>query len=211
MSMSILRLLGHSFGDGYIHKSKSYFIYTNTARELRNEVAGQVTKNFGNVSSCERTSISGAPQIQFSAVVGRKLVQLGAPQGSKTKQPTIIPKLITKGAEVAKADFLGALCDDESQVRPDSGSKQITLKSAKLVSLEAELDQYLNQIRELFESLEIKCSTPRRDRTYVRGGEQKIAKRIWITGSTNFATFAQKIVLNHAQKQVQLQSLLQSR
>jgi hypothetical protein len=196
MSMSIVRLLGHSFGDGYIHKSKSYFIYT---------------KAFGNVSSCNRTSIGGTPQIQFSVIVGRELNRLGAPRGSKTKQSTFVPSQIAHGKEEAKADFLGSLCDDEAQVRTDSGSKQITLKSAKLASLEAELEDYLNQIRELFESLEIQCSTPKRDRTYVRGGETKISKRVWITGSTNFATFAQKIVLNHTQKQVQLQCLLQSR
>ncbi len=211
MSMSIVRLLGHSFGDGYIHKAKSYFIYTNTAKELLNEVSANVAEAFGNVSSCERTSIGGTPQIQFSAMVGRKLNQLGAPRGSKTKQATVIPSSIVHGREDARAEFLGALCDDEAQVRPDSGSKQIAMKSAKLVSLEAELDDYLNQIRELFESLEIKCSTPKRDRTYVRGGETKISKRVWITGSTNFATFAQKIVLNHAQKQAQMHSLLQSR
>jgi hypothetical protein len=209
--MSIVRLLGHSFGDGYIHKTKYYFIYTNTAKELLNEVSVNVVETFGNVSLCQRTSIGGTPQVQFSASVGRKLNQLGAPCGSKTKQPTIIPRAIIKGTEAARADFLGALCDDEAQIRPDSGSKQIALKSAKLTSLEAELDDYLNQIRELFESLEITCSAPKRDRTYVRGGEMKISKRVWITGSTNFATFARKIVLNHAQKQAQLHSLLQSR
>jgi hypothetical protein len=209
--MSTVRLLGHSFGDGYIHKSKSYFIYTNMAKELLMEVSMNVTEAFGSVSSCERTSIGGTPQLQFSARVGRELNKLGAPRGSKTKQPTAIPSQITHGTEEVKADFLGSLCDDEAQVRTDAGAKQITLKSAKLASLEAELEDYLNQIRELFESLEIRCSTPKRDRTYVRGGETKISKRVWITGSTNFATFAQKIVLNHAQKQVQLHCLLQSR
>jgi hypothetical protein len=211
MSMSIVRLLGHSFGDGYIHKSKSYFIYTNSAKELLNEVSMNVTEAFGNVPSCARTSIGGTPQIQFSAMVGRELNKLGAPRGSKTKQPTVIPLEVMRGKEDARADFLGSLCDDEAQVRTDSGSKQITLKTAKLASLEAELEDYLNQIGELFESLEIKCSTPKRDRTYVRGGEKKISKRVWITGSTNFATFAQKIVLNHTQKQAQLHCLLQSR
>ncbi len=145
--MSILRLLGHSFGDGYIHKSKSYFIYTNTTKELRNEVSSNILETFGNVSSCQRTSVGGTPQIQFSAAVGKKLVQLGAPQGSKTKQATVVPNSIFQSGELERADFLGALCDDEAQVRPDVGSKQITLKSAKLASLEAELDSYLNQIR----------------------------------------------------------------
>jgi hypothetical protein len=107
-SMSIVRLLGHSFGDGYIHKTKSYFIYTNGAKELLDEVSANVAGIFGNVPSCERTSIGGTPQIQFSATVGKKLDQLGAPRGSKTKQATVIPSGIIQGKEDAKADFLGA-------------------------------------------------------------------------------------------------------
>ena len=161
--MSIPRLLGHSFGDGYIHNTKSYFIYTNSAKELLTEVSRNVAEEFGSVSSCWRTSVGGTPQIQFSASVGRQLNRLGAPQGSKTKQETVIPSTIMKGDEATKANFLGALCDDEAEVRPDSGSKQTALKSAKLTSLETELDDYLKQVRKLFESLEITCSTPKRD------------------------------------------------
>ncbi len=209
--MSIPRLLGHSFGDGYIHKSKLYFVYTNSSKDLLREVNEDIVDEFGAVPSCHRTSVGGTPQIQFSAVVGRRLNQLGAPRGSKTKQATVIPSMVTKGNQSVIATFLGALCDDEAQVRTDSGSKQIVLKSAKLTSLEFELEQYLNQIRKLFAILGITCSTPKRDRMYIRGGEQKISKRVWITGSTNFATFARKIVLNHVQKQARLQALLQSR
>jgi hypothetical protein len=208
--MSIARLLGHSFGDGYIHKTKSYFVYTNSAKELLTEVSESIARNIGSVSSCRRTSIGGTPQIQFSVAVGKKLSQLGAPRGSKTKQETVIPTSITRGNEFTKASFLGALCEDEAEVRTDNGSKQIVLKSVKIASLDAELEDYLNQIKELFESLEVSCSAPKRDRTYVRGGETKISKRVWITGCTNFATFARKIVLNHAQRQARLQSLLQS-
>ncbi len=208
--MSIPRLLGHSFGDGYIHISKFYFIYTNTSNELLKFVTDEVTSEFDEVSFCNRTSIGGTPQVQFSAFVGRRLNEFGAPRGPKSKQKTKIPNSIMRGPESAKADFLGALCDDEAGIRPDLGSKQITIKSAKLVSLEPELDSYLNQIRELFSSLGIKCSAPNRDRTYVRAGQQKISKRIWITSSTDFVTFAQRIVLNHAEKRARLRTLLQS-
>ena len=208
MNQYISRLLGHSFEDGYIHRAKAYFVYTNNSRELLDEVNASVTREFGAVSSCLRTSIGGTPQIQFSATVGRKLNTLGAPQGAKTRQGTEIPSTITHGTESTIASFLGALCDDEANIRADSGSKQIALKSAKVSSLEAELDTYLNQIKDMFEVLEIRCSAPKSDRTYVRGGATKISKRIWITGSTNFATFARKIVLKHSGKQAQLQALL---
>ena len=208
MNQRIARLLGHSFGDGYIHRAKAYFVYTNSSRELLNEVNECVTREFVPVSSCRRTSIGGTPQIQFSPVVGRKLHSLGAPQGSKTLQETIIPSTITKSSETTIANFLGALCDDEANIRTDPGSKQIALKSAKVASLETELETYLNQIKEMFEAIEISCSAPKRDRTYVRGGLTKISKRIWVTGSTNFATFARKIVLRHSEKQARVRALL---
>ena len=115
---------------------------------------------------------------------------------------------MTNGDEATIANFLGALCDDEAQIRTDSGSKQIALKSVKISSLEAELEAYLNQIREMFESLGVTCSAPKRDRTHARRGETRISKRIWITSSTNFATFARKIVLNHSEKRARLQTLL---
>ena len=208
MNQSIPRLLGHSFGDGYIHRAKWYFVYTNNAEELHDEVKESVSNIFGRVSHCRRTSISGTPQVQFSPVVGKKLNDQGGPQGSKIRQGTIIPPTMTNGDEATIANFLGALCDDEAQIRTDSGSKQIALKSVKISSLEAELEAYLNQIREMFESLGVSCSAPKRDRTYVRRGETRISKRIWITSSTNFATFARKIVLNHSEKRARLQTLL---
>src|SRR5205807_8370238 len=116
---------------------------------------------------------------------------------------------MTNGDEATIANFLGALCDDEAQIRTDSGSKQIALKSVKISSLEPELDAYLNQIREMFESLGVSCSAPERDRTYVRPGETRISKRIWITSSSNFATFARKTVLHHSEEPARLQTLPQ--
>lgn len=209
--MSIPRLLGHSFGDGYIHINKFYFIYTNTSDELLKSTVADVRTQFGTSQFCERKSIGGTPQIQFPAFVGRRLNELGAPRGPKSLQRTTIPGSITHAPEQAKAEFLGALCDDEANVRADIGSKQITIKAAKLVSLEPELDDYLNQIRQLFVSLGIKCSSPKRDRTYVRKGQRKISKRIWITSRTDFATFARKIVLVHNERRARLKTLLMPR
>jgi hypothetical protein len=204
-------LLGHSFGDGYIHINKFYFVYTNTSEELLKLVVDEVRTQFGTSQFCERKSVGGTPQVQFPAFVGRRLHEIGAPRGPKSLQKTTIPDSIMRAPESVKADFLGALCDDEANIRPDIGSKQTTIKAAKLVSLEPELDDYLNQIRRLFEDLGIKCSQVRRDRTYVRRGQRKISKRIWITSRTEFATFARKIVLNHDERRARLKTLLMPR
>ena len=110
-----------------------------------------VRTRFGTSQFCERRSVGGTPQVQFPALVGRKLNELGAPRGPKSLQKTTIPDSIMQAPEPVKAEFPGALCDDEANVRTDIGSKQITIKAAKLVSLEPGLDQHLNQIRPLFE------------------------------------------------------------
>jgi hypothetical protein len=136
------RLLGHCFGDGYIHLRKHYFIYTNKSETLLKFVIAQVAREFGsNTNSfCERASIGGTPQVQFPASVGRSLMDVDAPCGAKTRQATKIPDWILNRDEQTRSDFLSALCDDEAGVRADLGSKQITIKSAKSKTLSRELD-----------------------------------------------------------------------
>ena len=57
MENCVARLLGHAFGDGYIHATKYYFIYTNKSKDLINEVKDLVMKCFPKVSICKRYSI----------------------------------------------------------------------------------------------------------------------------------------------------------
>ncbi len=174
-------------------------------------VVTNIVKNlFGMDTFCRRLSIGGTPQRQFPAEVGRKLYRLGAPRGSKSRQSTQVPQMVMEGDERTKADFLGAICDDEAEVRIQSGSKQITIKAAKIASLDYELNEYLNRLRRLFLDLGIDCSTPHVDRSYQIKGEERIVKRIWITGHNNFARFADRICLFHANKAARVQTLLQA-
>src|SRR5438445_11856490 len=105
MNQSIPRLLGHSFGDGYIHRAKWYFVYTNNAEELHDEVKESVSNIFGGVSHCRRTSIGGTPQVQFSPVVGKKVNDQGGPQGSKIRQGPIITPTMPNGNDERSANF----------------------------------------------------------------------------------------------------------
>ena len=45
----IARLVGHAFGDGYIHKTKYYFVYTNSSAILHNYVRQLISDIFGDV------------------------------------------------------------------------------------------------------------------------------------------------------------------
>ncbi|MCS7142161.1 MAG: hypothetical protein NZ888_08305, partial [Candidatus Nitrosocaldus sp.] len=123
-----------------------------------------VNEVFGEVAKCVRKSIGGVPQIQFSVKVGRELSNMGAPIGAKANNTTKIPDVVMKGDESIKREFLGALCDDEAWIRIEPNSTQICLKVAKLVELEHDLDAYLNQLKHVFNSLGIECSTPKTDR-----------------------------------------------
>ena len=211
MENYVARLLGHAFGDGYIHATKYYFIYTNKSKDLINEVKDLVMKCFPKVSICKRYSIGGIPQLQFSAKVGRFLQTLGAPKGAKSKQSTRVPQIILYGDTIMKREFLGALCDDEAEIRTNKDCRQITLKAAKLVKLEKELDCYLRQLKQLFYDLGIKCSEPKSDRVYrTRRGEDKIVKRIWITGHDNLILFAKKIPISNREKLRQIKAFLQA-
>ena len=178
MKSYVARLLGHAFGDGYIHATKYYFIYTNKNKDLTNEVKHLVMMCFPEASICERRSIGGIPQIIFY------------------------------GSTLMKGEFLGALCDDEVDIRTSKDCQQITLKVAKLVKLEKELDYYLRQLKEPFHDLGIKCSEPKFDRIYqTRRGEDKIVKRIWITGHDNLTLFARKTPILNREKLRRIKSL----
>jgi hypothetical protein len=99
----IARLIGHVFGDGSIHKTKYYFIYTNSNNVLQQKVKELVIKTFGKVKYNVGTSIGGILRYQYPSRVGRFLSERGAPVGSKITQPTTIPEWIFKGDDKIKS------------------------------------------------------------------------------------------------------------
>jgi hypothetical protein len=62
---AIARLIGHAFGDGSIHKTKYYFIYTNSNDVLQRKVKELVIKTFGNVKYNVGTFIGGILRYQI--------------------------------------------------------------------------------------------------------------------------------------------------
>ena len=203
--IALARLLGHSFGDGNIHRSKHYFIYTNSNKKLQERVKKLVKKEFKDVKICERRSGMGVTQLQFSAKVGRKLEELGGIRGSKVHQSFQVPQWIKDGEEKVKVNFLAAIFDDEGYFRDSRGCKQIVLKFSKTKRLEDSLVNFLKEISQLLNELGIKASDIKKDQEKSNStGEIIVSKRIWITGKTNFIRFKEKIPISHPIKKRKL-------
>lgn len=195
------RLVGHVFGDGYLHKNKKYFIYTNSNKHLHKLVQKLVQKEFGNVKFNEGTSIAGVKRIQYANKVGKKLSELGAPVGSKVLQEIEIPIWILNGSEEVKSQFLGALYDDEGYFRFDRKARQIVFKCAKEIKLKNNLVRYLSQIKLLLKDFEIESSEIKRDQIKKRvDGKEMVSLRFWITKNENFQKFKNKISIFHPNK-----------
>jgi intein/homing endonuclease len=195
------RLVGHVFGDGSIHKSKQYFIYTNSNEKLQQTIQKIIKKIFRKIKFNVGTSISGTPRFQYSTIVGKWLVSKGAPAGSKIFQPTKIPEWILEGNEKIKSAFLGAIFDDEGNFRDSKNSKQIVFKSSKVKYLKKELEQYLLQIIQMLNEFKIKTSGIKHDQIKKRkDGSEIISLRFWITGKENFRRFREKIMILHPEK-----------
>ena len=199
--MKIARLVGHVFGDGSIHKTKQYFVYTNSNKKLQQIIQQIIKQVFGKMKFNIGKSISGIPRYQYSNIVGKFLAKKGAPVGSKIYQSTKIPEWIYSGNEKIKSAFLGAIFDDEGNFRDSKNSRQIVFKAAKLKDLKEELEQYLLQIIQMLNDLGIKTSEIKHDQIKRRkDGSEIISLRFWITGKENFKRFQQKIMLLHPEK-----------
>jgi intein/homing endonuclease len=205
----IARLIGHVFGDGSIHKTKYYFIYTNSNNVLQQKVKELVIKTFGKVKYNVGTSIGGILKYQYPSRVGRFLSERGVPVGSKITQPTTIPEWIFKGDDKIKSSFLGAIFDDEGYFKDSSNSRQIVFKASKIIELRPELERYLLQIIQMLDDLGIKASNVKHDQLKTKkNGIEVISLRFWITGNNNFRNFREKITIFHPEKIKKLSNMI---
>ena len=204
----IARLVGHAFGDGYIHTTKFYLIYTNSSNSLHEYVTHMVSEEFGDFDVCQRKSGKGVRQQQFSAKVGRTLHSQGAPKGSKIHQDLSVPNWIRTGTQTLKTSFLSAVFDDDGYFREKRNCMQIVLKHAKIKPLEASLIQYLQEISKLLEDLGIQTSEVKHDQEKTKpNNETVVSKRIWITNKVNFQRFRKLIPIQHPEKQIKLDNM----
>ena len=204
----IARLVGHTFGDGYIHVTKFYLIYTNSNNSLHEYVTRLISEEFGEFTVCQRKSGKGVRQQQFSAKVGRTLYSYGAPKGSKIHQNLSVPEWIRTGSQKIKASFLSAVFDDDGYFREDRNRMAIVLKNAKIKHLEESLVRYLQEISQLLNDLGIQTSEVKHDQEKTKSNNEiAVSKRVYITNKVNFSQFRDLIPIQHPEKQIKLSKM----
>src|SRR2546430_16203499 len=129
MNQCIPRLIGHSFGDGYIHRAKWYFVYTNNAEELRNLRAEDPAESLGKTSSTANSSIivvngeggrlkrarrrgtkdGGANGIRYPGSPSCKRCRLGVRTGTARSSAAGKPLSLPPWEDGRKAVFLSGL------------------------------------------------------------------------------------------------------
>lgn len=146
-------LIGHSFGDGCTTRDR--FKYVNKRNELVDEVKLYARIVFG--ANCREYYIEGKEcyGIEFPAIVGRLLFLSGGPLGRKTTQKLKIPSWIKNGSKEIRVAFIRALFDDDGSVCEGKIQSFITISQYKDRKLLKHHKNFLNEIRQILESLSI--------------------------------------------------------
>ncbi len=152
-SPELASLIGHSLGDGCTTKDR--FKYVNKRKELVDEVKLYARIVFG--ANCREYYIEKKEcyGIGFPAIVGRLLFFSGGPLGRKTTQTLKIPSWIKNGSKEMKIAFIRALFDDDGSVCMCKRQSFISISQYKDKKLLKYHKIFLNEIRQVLESLDV--------------------------------------------------------
>jgi intein/homing endonuclease len=140
-SEELASIIGNAFGDGYVSNQK--FKYVNKRKELVIKVKENMRNVFGVNDREFYIKNKKCYGIEFPEVVGKLLIMVGAPNGRKTIQKTIIPAWIKRGDSGIKSNFLKTLFDDDGSVCLGKYQKFITISFYKNKSIVSNLIKFL--------------------------------------------------------------------
>jgi len=155
-SEELASIIGNAFGDGYVSNQK--FKYVNKRKELVIKVKENMRNVFGVNGREFYIKNKKCYGIEFPGVVGKLLIMVGAPNGRKTIQKTIIPAWIKRDDSGIKSNFLKTLFDDDGSVCLGKYQKFITISFYKNKSIVSNLIKFLNELRELLKEKNVFAS-----------------------------------------------------
>jgi intein/homing endonuclease len=189
-------LVGYSITDGSVNSSVEFYMgCKEDVDALKNEASsigvGHITDGHINKSIFTNTTTSKVTnyttwRLSISGSLARLLIALGATPGNKTKQLSILPNFVINGNLETKRAFLSAIFGgDGSSLWYSKCLNRYKLESpsfclSKDVLLEENLENYLNDIKNLLFEFGIKTSNISKHSIT----EEKIALRFVI--STNY-------------------------
>lgn len=206
-SPPLASLVGQAFGDGNIWKD---FSFTNKCKELMNEIEQNARKiGIKNLKpSFYVDPIDKTTRIKFPKLVREVLVLAGAPKGNKVKTQFKIPKWIKFGSKSIKRNFLRALFDSEGSVKIKS--REITLKFAKIDTLQDNLVNFLEEIGELLQEFSVKDVSIGDDIIQEGKNGLTIQKVLRICGLKNFDNFLKNIGFTNPTKKIVLRNMIEN-
>ena len=205
-SAELSSLVAHACGDGGIHSRNCRFEYTNSNKEVIDEVKRCAKVVFKFIEPYERyvqKTNTNVTKLIYPSMIGKLLESVGAPKGRKTAMEFEIPEWIMKGSKEIKKSFLQALFDDEG-----SAEKRflISLSLNKHSPYENNLLLFLNQVKQLLEEFRIDSIS-----ISLRKIKDGVKGVLRISNLLRLERFAKEINFNHTKRRERLETLLKAK
>lgn len=204
-SEKIASLVGHIYGDGFISAKKRQMEYSNTNKDLIEEVEMLVKDVFGIKPYTKKQD-----RLCFSSIVGEFLILLGAPTSPKTQNYKKLPEWLIQGNKECKKYFLRAIFDDDGSVMfsENYNAKGINLHWTIQQENKNKLFNLLNQIKSLLNDFDVLSSEPIKRKSYYKKGKEHIVMYITITDYESILNFSKAIGFTNKNKQLKLEKIL---
>ena len=204
----ILKLYAYIFTDGYISEKFSNIKVAGELEDLKllsQEIGGSFPSvklsihTYPTKGILEGRSINGISHCLYinSTALGRLLCVLGAPKGDKVKQILTIPDWVFKLNSDLKKIFLGVLWSAEgSKPIKTTRGYNLCFGMAKDIRLQEHHVKFLDQIRELFQELDIQTTALNADKRFTTRQDGVISQKVYFYvkgGYKNFIKFYENI------------------
>jgi len=199
-------LVGHTFGDGTIPRSKPQFKYFNTRPELVLEVENAVLSVF-QAYPISKTQTS----VTYSSLVGEILQKIGARRGSKIESAYDVPDWIrnSKSNEVKKA-FIKSIFDDDGSILISRKFKacNINLHLASTEENINNLNKFLFQIKNILSEFGVVAHGPHIRNKYSVKCQRRAVLYLIISDRESIRNFYMNIGSTHAIKRRKMETIL---
>ncbi len=155
-------LIGKIMGDGNLDKRYTcrFIGQINDLNSLKIFLTENFSIRENSIKISYRENIGKSYLLQVNdSLLGRYLYALGAPMGNKTNNPFLVPNWIIL-SEKCKKSYLQGIFDDELatiKIKREKFGREATFRMAKIEKYQDNLTTFLQQIKDLTESLSVAC------------------------------------------------------
>ncbi len=205
------RLVGHLFGDGWLCSKETGFSGKSKDLEKIKNNLKALGFSSGSIYSRETHSkikthdgkileVSGKTQeVHSSAKACNFFFDLKVPRGKKVLNQFLLPEWLLNATKEEKAEFLASLMGSEGSMpnvskKSPIGFDVVRFSFNKSIELEKNGFEYANQLKQLFETFDVKVGISKRKGNIRKDGIKTMKFVLTISNSTNnMINFLEKI------------------